>query len=214
MYCLVHAAACHAYPEDVPDFGVALEWQRLSVLRLSNKLANDALLRICNYLRLRTRPGLELFVQQGPTLDLALRVARENPGLQQLLQFHQAASAAREQGHWAEVQRKQKLAAQLLETVNQLNEELQGLQKELTDAENDKNCFSLSQRKGPTWRAACDLVSTLTQKARSKEAEVSSAEGRRQDALKPPEQVIHPLPESESAAYQVQYSCAQTALLL
>lgn len=205
LNCLVHAAACHEHSDHMAGFGVGLSWQQLRPLRLCSKAANDALLSVCSYLRAHTRPGLELFSQQAPTLAMALLVAQDSASYQFVLQHHQAAAAARKQAHWVEVQRKQAAAAQELQNIGQLTVDLGPLREELCDARTDKEGVDSYERRHKTsvWKAAVRRFKNAQHAVDSKQSQLYSAEQRRKEALKPPDFIVHPLPEGESAAYQV-----------
>jgi hypothetical protein len=113
-YCLTHQAARAAH-QLVSQFGVALDWEDLRHLTLTDKAATDAALGVASYLQQHSKAGRELFhlSQQEPSLSFADQYAAADSDMRGLLSVHRAAADARMDAHYRVVQRQQAEARQL-----------------------------------------------------------------------------------------------------
>jgi hypothetical protein len=156
-------------------------------LVLSDKTACDAALSVGSYLHAFTKPGRELFClrNEAATFKAAQSYAASDAAMCSLLQQHQADSAARVNAHWAEVQRKQRLAASIRKEIERLK-----TQKAQQESERSYEA-SYSTRYDQLTRS----ISSLGSQIYSKEADLRLAEAA-------PEPVIQPLPSATCLAQQ------------
>jgi len=131
-YCISFQAARHEHAHVMKGFGVALDWHDLRHLVLGDKLAVDAALKVAAYLHAYTVPNQAVFSRScagsHPTFNLALLFATNSISLMGIWQEEQKAAIARRDDHWQEVQRKQKLAAELRASIASAREYARDLQ--------------------------------------------------------------------------------------
>jgi hypothetical protein len=134
-YCLVHAACKVKHPV-VAQYGVALRWQDLKHLVLSDRRAIESVQLVAKYLRVNFKPNLELFSLRCPeaTFDMARRLSAEEPSLQQLWKSEEAAAGRRTEAHWDIVRQQQEQARKLRIQITDLEAQMQTVSNEMAAA--------------------------------------------------------------------------------
>jgi hypothetical protein len=181
-YCILFQAT-RGHPV-LKQYGVALRWQDLQHLVLSDRQATDAALAVAAYLQKQHKPGKDLFSlrdQGSATFDMARQYAAADEGLQQLLTLEQAAAERRTEAHWAKVSEKKKQA--------------QELRKQLSEAQAEqKMCIGATEAAQKSERPQ-----RQAQQAEAKR-KVAALKKQLKAALVSPPAVIQPLPSSAAAA--------------
>ncbi|GAX73071.1 hypothetical protein CEUSTIGMA_g524.t1 [Chlamydomonas eustigma] len=205
MYCLADAAARQLHGSSMERYGVSASWEDLRHLVLSDRQATDAALGVAQYLHAHTKPGKELFsLANGgaPTFQMAAEFASGDAMLTGIWKSEQTAADHRKAAHWAEVQRKQKLAAALRLELAVLISHMGKSCQLMGDAQQELHAQRAlySYKESYMWssqQAAYNKAYQNHQNARhqvsSKEAEVRSAE-----AAPPP--VMQPVPKEKNKA--------------
>ena len=200
-YCLMDAVARKTYNISMRGYGVAVHWQDLRHLVLSDREAVDAALAVSAHLSKRTVPGRELFSlrdQGQATFAFAQAYAGRHSSMREILAQETAVAEARKQKHWKEIQEKQQLAVKLRLELQALQRTLPALISAETSAYESYNAsydhngyrdsYLLSVYNGCS-TAASSRRSDITRK----EAEIKAAET-------PPPPVLQPLPKSSQLA--------------
>lgn len=135
-FCLTHAAAAWEHPE-LNDYGVPLCSSNIEHLVLSNRLALDAAMRVCEYLSKHTKSGYEVFTTRKPRVTAALtaKIGSACEEMVRVLDKEREAAKGRIDGHWEEVKRKQALAARYRNTLQLLEQELAAAKQKEVEAE-------------------------------------------------------------------------------
>eukprot|EP00899_Mesostigma_viride_P005241 jgi/Mesvir1/14718/Mv05368-RA.1 len=214
-FCFADAAACA--PDEFPlfrEYGVALRWEDLEHLVLSDRLAVDAALAVGEYLRTRTVPSREVFTLRdagagwdAKTIAMATELAERSRvagQMRELWRSEEADAAKRVEGHWREVLRKQRL-------VRELRAEIAGLEGQLPVLEKDRDT-ALEARsdadKRSKWSYGTRLRNSAYDEADEKVSRAQEAvdicnrriRARKDDlaeAKKSPPPVYQPLPANE-----------------
>ena len=192
--CLVHRATCAAHPL-LQEYGVGVRWQDLRHLVLSDCAACEALRGVAAYLRQHTREGRAVFTLRDggkATFAQAAAFGQRSPELQRIWREEQATAARRKEAHWAEVWRKQTLAAQLRAEL----EEKKSAEAAAERARQEAYGIYDSSRVNRQRRSLCDTVLHNARLARSR------TEARLAATLESPEPVIQPLPQGQATAAQ------------
>lgn len=198
--CGAHAAAAQQHTM-LLQFGVAVDWEDLKHLVLSDRPAEDAALAVASYLRRHTQPGRPAFsLADGgkATFDLARQYALADARLLQIWQQETGAAAHRRDAHWAEIQRKQAEVARLRTQLEQQKRVLESARSDVSAAHLVYNSerFEGHERMST---ANAKLKQAQNRMSFAQQA-VSSTEAHLRSALVPPSPVIQPLPEHHSAA--------------
>lgn len=180
-YCLIHQAASAAHP--LVQHGVALDWQDLRHLILTDMTSTDAALGVATYLQKHSKHGQELFhlSKQQPSLSFAEQYAAADTSMRSMLR----AAVARMDAHYQVVQRKQ-------QQVQQLRSELAKLREQHGSLISERDCYT---RYDAEYKSLADEV-------RSKGRQISSTEAQLAAAGKAPEPVVQPLPRGAAQARQ------------
>lgn len=209
-FCFTHSYACRVHPL-LLEYGVGLDCKDLQHLVLGDREAEEALNAVAAYLRTHTRPGLEVFAERGTdaTFLFALSFAQRDHNLKKLLTEEQASAQARKDAHWAAVQAKQREAASLRQRISTVKYELANLRSQLNSAEGRRDsCVSYDYRGrsqySSNYKKYASKVDDLEFQVRSKSNEENSLERQLENTLKPPADVIQPLPANGDKALQVQ----------
>ncbi|PNH10973.1 hypothetical protein TSOC_002217 [Tetrabaena socialis] len=171
-----------------------MPYDDLRHLVLSDRAAVDAALGVAAYLEQRSMPGRELFslLDGGEaTMQMAAAFAGDCRRLQGIWKQECADAEARKQGHWAEVQRKQRLAAELRAQLRALQVAgaplAQILQQRRSDYETTRSWLPGYSRVKEDYDASVSAYDANAAQQRAKEAEIRQAE-------EAPPPVIQPLP--------------------
>jgi hypothetical protein len=168
------------------QYGVALRWQDLQHLVLSDKQAVAAALAVAAYLQQQYKPGKELFsLRDGgsATFLMAKQYAAADGRLQLLLAHEQQAAAERVNAHWRVVQEKQADARNIRPQLARAKEDY----SRWCDAYNAKPAGKDHYERG--------MRDAAYNKVKNLELELEAAET-------PPPPVIQPLPAVPAAAGQ------------
>jgi hypothetical protein len=183
-YCIMFQAT--RGHQVLSQYGVALRWQDLQHLVLSDKQAVDAALAVAAYLQQHHKPGKEIFSlrdQGRATFDMAQQYAAADGPLQVLLAQEQKAAAERVDAHWRTVQARQA--------------EAQAMRVKVEEAKEEHRTVSV----------ACDAATASEQKWRRRERDAASSrvavlERQLAAAELPPPPVFQPVPAAAAAAGQ------------
>ncbi|PNH12759.1 hypothetical protein TSOC_000243 [Tetrabaena socialis] len=206
-YCLMHAAAGREH-SIVLRYGVMGPYDSLRHLVLSDKAAVDAALSVAAYLQHCSMPGRQLFslLDGGAsTMALALEFAQACPRLQDIWAAERWDAEQRITGHWAEVQRKQWLAADLRQQLSSLESNGTDLKEELrlhTVAAYNPGPYGSYQR--PPAQSNIDKQYIKKSKAdiARNSAEQQRVKRELAEAEKAPPPVMQPLPSDSKLACQ------------
>lgn len=126
VYCIIHSASKRVYPI-IKGYGVCLKPDLLKYLSFRERSAVDACIRVVEYLRSNWNPIRAAFdlCNEKPTFDLASELARNDEGMQNVLQHEASASEARVQAHFVQVQTQQAEARRLRLEIATLESELE-----------------------------------------------------------------------------------------
>jgi hypothetical protein len=188
--CLVDKSTRTKYQSisDSIQFGSALQWQDLRHLVLADKLAMDASLCVCIYLRhITTARPLFSLAQEDSTFTLAFEFASRDQTLKGVWTTESAAAAKRQEDHWEEVKGKQDL-------VRKLNRELRGLKNDESALESEIETYTYSERFERNVKAA--EKNDVQAKIRHKKLEIKRASVA-------PDAIFQPLPARETRAMRV-----------
>lgn len=132
-YCLTHQAAAAEHPL-VLQYGVALDWQDLRHLTLTDSAATHAALGVAIYLKSHNRSGQELFhlSKQSPSLQFAEVYAAADSSMCSMLAHHVQAAIQSKAARWVKTQAKQREAAQLRRDIASLESERSSCSSELS----------------------------------------------------------------------------------
>ena len=190
--CMADGAARAAHPALMKPYGVAVDWSELRHLLACDAAATAALRGCADYLRQHTVLQRPLFsLRDGGAASFAFAQAFAAADSRMLGTWHeeQTAAQARQAAHWQEVQRKQRLAAQLRQQLAQKKAAEEAARQAHSKAYAEHGYHSYE------CRAAQSRLSTA-------QRQVSSTEGKLSAALQPPEPVIQPLPQGQQRALQ------------
>ena len=191
-YCMKFEAARNMHPL-AAQCGVALNYRDLRHLVLSDKAAVDAALGVAEYLRQHLKAGRDLFSLKDEglaTFRFAEEFARQDWRMMDIWQQEKQDADARVQKHWAEVQRKQRLAAELRRKLTRLRAKYSSLSAEASSL----YCY-YERHQSHAYHCAKG-------KADSKQSEITCAERELRAAEAAPAPVIQPLPQAEARALQ------------
>jgi hypothetical protein len=189
-YFLQLSCTTRRHASVISQFGVSLDWQDLRHVLLSDRTATDAALAVGSYLQRCSKPGKELFSlrNKAATFAAAEQYAESDHEMRGLLQQHKADCKARFDAHAAEVQRKKRLVARIRSEIQSLESEYSRLKRD-SDAE-----YSFSARyQSARYHQLGNRISSVNSQIKQKEAELKAA-------LKSPEPVIQPIPQSPGLA--------------
>jgi hypothetical protein len=195
--CMTHAAVGRTWPWLLQQYGIGLQYQDLQHLVLSDRAAVDALLGAAAYIESHTRPSKGLFTLAdggaATTLQMAAQFAAADQHMLAAWRQEEAAAEARGSKHWAEVQRKQQLAAQK-------RAELVRLQAAEAEA---KRLLDGEEARISSYRYYDDTdITRYRTRYNSAVSAREATERELEDALKPPTPVIQPLPKQQTPALQ------------
>ncbi|KAG1659824.1 hypothetical protein FOA52_003767 [Chlamydomonas sp. UWO 241] len=186
-HCVFDAAARRAHRQGcMLGYGVGVDWHDLRHLVLSKKDAVDAAMHVAAYLRANTVQRRSLFslsFGSAPTFDMALRFAWSSRHLLGIWAEEKQSAAARKQGHWDEVQRKKRRAADLRREIASKQNQADALQRRY-----DGMSYSYSE------------LSSVSTELNSVRYQISSLTGELHTTEKAPSSVIQPLPAREDLA--------------
>jgi transposase-like protein len=168
------------------QYGVALRWQDLQHLVLSDRQAVDTALAVAAYLQQQHKPGKEMFSmrdQGKATCEMAQQYAAADGLLQLLLAQEQKAAAERVDAHWRKVVEKQAEAQAVRVQLEAAREEHRRLCEAWQAAPHGNSRREQSQK------------DVARNKVIGLERQVAFAEA-------PPPPVIQPLPAAVAAAGQ------------
>jgi hypothetical protein len=193
-YCMTFEATRTMYPL-AAQYGVAPDFKDLQRLVLSDRAAADAALAVAEYLRQHQKSGLDLFSlkdQGAATFQFAEAFARGSWAMMDTWQQETYDAGQRVEKHWQEVQRKQRLAADLRSKLSTLRQEYSRL-----CSERDR----LYVPHKPSYEQS-SVYSVAKNRATNKQNEISSTESKLRAAEQAPAPVIQPLPKEERRALQ------------
>ena len=195
-FCLVHASM----GEDIltnPMYGVALRWEDLRHLTLSDKLGTDAALGVATYLKQwRSHPGGEVFSLRdngSATFQMATEYSARNAKLNDCLTLELRDAKARVDAHWAEVQRKQSEA-------RTLRTQLAHARAKVSQREAEKEAARVSYQLRPSNASTIRRFDDACHYLSSAEGEVRALEIKLKAAEQSPQPVIQPLPKDNGRA--------------
>ena len=201
-YCLMDAAARKQHSGIMGGYGVALHWQDLRHLVLSDREAVSAALAVSAYLSEHTVPDRELFSlrDQGyATFAFAQAYAAADTSMKEIMALEVEVAEARRQTHWEEVQDKQRLAARLRSELHALQQALPGLSSANAQAgamyRASRDCRGLTDPH--LFKVYNDSGAAL----KSRQSEISCKEAELKSANTPPPPVLQPLPKRTQLAF-------------
>ncbi|PNH12760.1 hypothetical protein TSOC_000242, partial [Tetrabaena socialis] len=200
-YCLMHGAAGREHPI-VLRYGVMAPCDSLRHLVLSDKAAVDAALSVAAYLQRCSVPGRRLFslLDGGAsTMSAALEFAQACPRLQGIWAAERWDAEQRTAGHWAEVQRKQRLAADLRQRLSSLVSEGGKLAAELRQ---HTTTYYAAPHGSYQQSTAQSNVDSTRNRVHRNTADQQRVGGELAEAEKAPPSVMQPLPSDSKLAYQ------------
>jgi hypothetical protein len=148
-YCLIFAANRKLYHHIVPDMGVALKYNDLEHLVLSNKREWSLVHVVKCFLQKHYVPNREIFSQRCPEATFAMGEALSRSLLRQKFCAEQEASEQRVEKHWKKVQRKQRLVVQLKQELVEVESDLEQAEQsrdELEESIDARRCYHLSNQ--------------------------------------------------------------------
>ncbi|KXZ56027.1 hypothetical protein GPECTOR_2g1579 [Gonium pectorale] len=210
-YCLTHAAAAREHPL-LLRYGCLENYADLRHLVLSDAKAVNAALSVAAYLQAHSRAGCEVFsLRDGGAASrgLAQQFAAACPRLTAILAAEQSDAEARVAGHWREVRRKQRLAAELREELRGLKAEgadlaasLRLRESELSSAQYTYSHYGYTLDRMDAVSRAQAKVNTARSRVSANSAEQSRVTAELTQAERAPQAVIQPLPEGPDLARQ------------
>jgi hypothetical protein len=221
-YCLIHNLSQTSHSV-LRKFGVALNAHDVRHLVLAEKRAIDVMLRVHAYLVKHTLASREVFSLRCEALTyiFAEQISRGDENICRIWQEEQNDAARRVEAHWAEVRRKQQLAAKLRIEIQECRSQLSSFQSELNIVVGWMRKLNEARQRlqeastSRTRYAATGLLSNAQQAVDAARPEATvradvtnttrtlqSKEQALADAEKPPPSVYQPLPEADSLAYQ------------
>jgi hypothetical protein len=148
-YCLIFFANRKLYHPIVPNMGVALKYDDLESLVLSSKNLWSIVHAVKCFLQKFYVPERQLFSQRCPEATFTMGEALSRSLLRQKFMAEQQASEKRVQKHWAKVQQKQHLVAQLkleLVEVQRCLEQAEQRRDELEESIDTRRGYHLSHQ--------------------------------------------------------------------
>jgi hypothetical protein len=184
------ACATQRHAAIISQFGVSLDWQDLRHLLLSDRTAVDAALAVGSYLQHFSKPGRELFNLRNTaaSFSAAEQYAERDDEMSRLLRQHKADCDARVKAHAQEVQRKKRLVAQIRSELQSLRSKVSQLQSQRNAEYNSYACYQSAE-----YDRLGSSISSVNSEIWQKEADLKAA-------LKSPEPVIQPIPQSSAKA--------------
>ncbi|CAN0499846.1 unnamed protein product, partial [Discosporangium mesarthrocarpum] len=182
-------------------YGVALGWDSLRHLVLSDKLATDAALAVSCYLREHSRAGHTIFTTADggkATFAMAEQFARGSGRMMTVWRKEQDNAERRREGHWHEVRRKQDLAASLRTLIANLKQRLHGEEHVLREKKT-RHCKCL---KIYSTCKRCLSVEVARRAVEGTKKTISAETRSLLEAERSPVGVIQPLPAEEGKALQ------------
>ncbi|CAM9964866.1 unnamed protein product, partial [Scytosiphon promiscuus] len=204
-YAVGFAAARDQNPESMTGFGVCLDPQDIKHLVLSNKLAVDAALKVADFLRSNTRHKNGVFTladQGGATFRLAATAAKSWSWMRDTWAREITAAKRRCDEHWRIVQKLRRERTEIRGKVQRCESALRSQQLELETARAEiavGECTCYSSRHTCH---ACERVSNAASAYRVTKKKIEGLKQRLEETKATPP-VLQPLPEDETAAYQV-----------
>jgi hypothetical protein len=205
-FCISHSVTKTGEPL-LKDYAVALRWQDLQHVVLSEKLAVDAALSVAEYLRANgmhnnKSPVFSLRAKDA-TIDLATRHSMASISTQGVWRTETAAANQRRTQHWNEVQTKKQMLVRLDQELAVLTNSLRIENRALAQLEPPLGYGWGKRRTIPTsiendnqYREVQSAIFSLELQINSKTAVIKSAE-------KPPPPILQPLPQQEPNAMPV-----------
>lgn len=198
--CLVDRAACQAHPQ-LARYEMALDYADLRWLSLSDGQAHEALQAVTEYIRRRksdasTAAPVFSMRSNDATPAFAESVSRESPSVMQDWADEQKHAGGRRDAHWAEVQRKQRLAKALRARLADETQVYNAASRAHQDAEPGSTGRYASQRERENYYAEQRLM----ERSNKHQRRVEATQRELQEAVKAPQHVTQPLPENESTA--------------
>ncbi len=192
-YCLLFKAADAQHPI-MRTMGVCLDWRSLSVLRLSDKRAIDAVAHVCSYLRLRVVPARPLFHLRQPaaTFEFALDFGKNDDTLQTIWTQCKQSADRRVSEHLEKVAGKRLQQSALKLEISALEDKLRIQKAELDSIVQYNRHGHVCAEHNKQSR----VVSVTTQ-------QLSSSRERKINVEKMPPCVIQPLPSDQNRALRI-----------
>jgi hypothetical protein len=185
--CLIDKSTRTKY--DTTRFGSALQWQDLRHLVLADKLAMDASLCVCIYLRhITTAQPIFSLAQEDSTFKLASEFASRDQTLKDVWAAESAAAAKRQEDHWKRIQEKKDLVRKLCEELRSLKNTESTLESKIDSLGDYHDRYKRKEKKS-------DLKGV--------QAEIKQKNREIGQAKKAPEAVFQPLPADKTLAMRV-----------
>ena len=181
-FALVHKSLARREPL-LRKYGIPLDWQHLSVLVLSDKDAQTAVIELSVYFRNNTKRESEIFNLSGDqqaTFEFALEYAQQSEELLRIWEEEHEAAEKRECEQWEKICAKKTQVMKLEKGIQKLTEELDVHENRIENIENGNSC----------------TYSKLKKNLKTKRKSLKGAK-------KAPDPVFQPLPRKKEEALRV-----------